>query len=233
MYPIPLGTLAASSTISMTTGCWSIVEAWRDEKGYAFIWNPEDYGYRVEQNQGFRGISVHRMAYNMKRRATGLPDLTSRQQVDHVCRWPGCCNIDHLTIVDHEKNNKLRDQARLLEAALYSGQIILGPSGSIWLDEPLKAADTEETNLVISTPAGPFRIIKVDENPLMFRGQPEVSDLLEIVQPPTPKKYERPSRAKKIKVDADQTPLFDTEGYKGRRARKADLYKKWRKLGEI
>ena len=229
MYPVALGALASTSTISMKTGCWSIVGAWRDEKGYAFTWKPEIYGYQVDRSGNFKGISAHRMAYNMKRRATGLPDLTRAQQLDHKCRWPGCCNIDHLEIVDNAKNNKLRDKARAFEAAVTSGQIILGPTGMEWLDGPLEASDTEETNLLISTPAGPFRVIKVDDAPLMFRGEAEPGGLHDMVNPPAPKKYERPSRAKPIRVDAEQKLLFDASNYSGRRARKADLYKKWQK----
>jgi len=232
MFPISLGALASASTISMTTGCWSLVNAWRDEKGYAFIWNPEEYGYQVEKSGNFRGMSVHRMAYNMKRRATGRSDLTRYQQLDHICRWPGCCNIDHLNVVDHKKNNKNRDQARILEAALYSGQIILGPTGMPWLDGRLADSETENTNILVATPAGPFRIVKVDDEPLMFRGQAEPSELHQAVPPPAPKKYERNSRVKRIVVDPEQKNLFADEPYIGRRLRKIDLYKAWRKTGQ-
>jgi len=231
MYPIALGSLASTTTISMMTGCWSIVDAWRDEKGYAFVWNPEEYGFQADRSGNFRGLSVHRMAYNMKRRATGLPDLTRAQQLDHKCRWPGCCNIDHLEIVDHAKNNRLRDRARTLEAAVTNGQIILGPTGMEWLDRPLEASAEEDTNLLISTPAGPYRVIKVDDAPIMFRGEAEPGGLHDMVKPPAPKKYERPSRAKPIKVDPEQKLLFETVDYSGRRTRKAELYKRWRKLG--
>jgi hypothetical protein len=218
----------------MMTGCWSIIDAWRDEKGYAFVWKPEEYGYSVDRTGDFKGISVHRMAYNMKRRLTGQPDLVRDQQLDHVCRWPGCCNIDHLAIVDHKKNNRLRDQAQRLETAITTGQIILGPTGIDWLDDPLESAPTEDTQVIISTPNGPYRVIKVDDEPLMFRGQPEVSGLLEVVKPPAPKKYERPSRAGRVVViHKGQRQAFKTDGYNQRRRRKADLYKAWQKTRQF
>jgi hypothetical protein len=233
MYPIALGSLASASTLSMTTGCWSIIDAWRDEKGYAFVWKPEEYGYSVDRTGDFRGISVHRMAYNMKRRLTGQPDLNRYQQLDHICRWPGCCNIDHLAIVDHKKNNRLRDQARQLEAAITTGQIILGPSGIDWLDDPLESAPTEDTDLLISTPSGPYRIIKLDDSPLMFRGEAVKDELQEKVAPPAPKKYERPSRARRKTIHKEQRQAFKADGYGQRRRRKADLYKNWQKTGQF
>lgn len=241
-FPIALGALASRATISTTTGCWSVLEEniWRDEKGYAFTWQPETYGFQVNRAGDFRGIQMHRMAYNMKLRAQGLPDLNQYQHLDHVCRWTGCCNIDHLEIVSRSKNNKLRDEARRFEAAIIAGQIILGPLGKTELDYRLLGSNTEFTNLVITTVTGPYRLVIVDKDPLMFRGEPESCALIESVAPPAPKKYERPSRAKKPKVieeTADspegQRLLFDNTEYDGRRVNRGKLYKQWQKTGNI
>jgi hypothetical protein len=246
--PMSLGALASRASISATTGCWSVLQemhpqrgpvpVWRDDKGYAFTWNPESYGYSVDRSGGFRGIQLHRMAYNMKRRGQGLPDLNQYQHLDHECRWTGCCNIDHLEITSRERNNKLRDQARRFESAIVAGQIILGPMGIAEIDERLLASETEYTSVVIATVAGPHRLVKIDQDPLLFRAEKEHCELVQSVAPPAPTKYERPSRAKRAKVK-EETPdspegqrlLFGNTGYDGKRPNRSKLYRNWQKTG--
>lgn len=243
MFPVALGELASKAAISTTTGCWSVLEerhpkkgrvpVWRDEKGYAFTWSPQQYGYKVERDSDFRGIQFHRMAFNMKRRLQGLPDLNAYQHLDHICRWTGCCNTDHQEIVDRKRNNKLRDEARRLEAAIIVGQIILGPTGRSELDSFLTASDSEFTNIIMTTVAGPHRLVLIDKDPLLFRGEPEPCELLESVAPPAPSKYERPSRAKKVKIIEGQQFMLDDLYGQVKKVRQADLYKHWKKTGSI
>jgi hypothetical protein len=252
MFPVALGALASKATISTTTGCWSVLEeehpergiipVWRDPKGYAFTWKPEQYGYKVERPDNFKGVQFHRMAFNMKRRLQGLPDLNMYQHLDHVCRWTGCCNIDHLEVVDRKRNNKLRDEARRFESAIIAGQIILGPTGKPELDEFLDGSDTEFTNIVMSTVAGPHRLVLIDKDPLLFRGEPEPCELLSSVAPPAPNKYERPSRTRKVKIHEGQQSMLDemTDNEmldvlyeEVKRVKQADLYKRWKKTGRL
>jgi len=247
MYPVALGELASKATISTTTGCWSVLEewhpkkgltpVWRDPKGYAFTWSPEQYGYKIDRTSDFKGVQFHRMAFNMNRRLQGLPDLNRYQHLNHICRWTGCCNYDHLEVVDSKRNNKLRDEARRFEAALIAGQVILGPTGKPELDEFLLAADTEFTNIIVTTVGGPQRLVLIDKDPLMFRGEPEPCELVDSVAPPAPNKYERPSRAKKIKIFEGQQSMLDEmleDLYNEvKKAKTADLYKQWKKTGRF
>jgi hypothetical protein len=232
-FPVALGALASEASISATTGCWSIIEAWRNDKGYAFVWDPDKYGYKIERTSDFKGVQVHRMAVNMTRRIQGLPDLRKSEQVDHVCRWTGCCNIDHLAVLSHRRNNELRDRAKKFEAALISGQLILGPVGLGWLDERLVSASTEFTNIIITTPMGPHRIILVEKDPLVFHGETEPCDLIDAVRPAAPKKYERPNRPRKQYIHEEQKAMFKAEKYAERKKRANRLYKEWQKTGQF
>lgn len=231
LYPVALGTLAGRASISMATGCWSVVGEWRNHKGYAFTWKPREYGYHTNGVAGdFNGVQIHRMAFNMKRRITGLPDLSRYQHLDHICRWPGCCNIDHLEIVTRDRNNELRDRAKELEQALMVGQTIFGPCGFDWLEQYLMLADKEETNILVTTPDGPRRIIKMNDDPLVFRGQPEPDDLFEAVLPPAPNTEERRSRAR---ILTQPEGLLDRDGYQGRKKKMRGLYRDWQKTGQF
>jgi hypothetical protein len=243
IFPVALGELASKATISTTTGCWSVLEewhpkkgltpVWRDDKGYAFTWSPQQYGYKVDRNGDFKGTQFHRMAFNMKRRLQGLPDLNRSQHLDHVCRWTGCCNIDHQEIVDYKRNNKLRDEARRFEAAIIAGQVIVGPIDRPELDDFLLASDTEYTNIIMTTVAGPHRLVLIDKNPLLFRGEPEPCELVSSVAPPSPNKYERPSRAKKSKIIEGQESILDDLYEEVKKVKTADLYKQWKKTGRL
>lgn len=229
--PIALGALATKSEICTTTGCWSVVDAWRNDKGYAYIFDPAEFNYRTEDPLEFNGVQVHRMAANMKRRLSGRQDLKQREQVDHVCRWGGCCNNDHFQILDHKQNCELRDKAKDLELMIAAGQIILGPVNIEWLDELLISCEEEDTHIIITTPHGPFRLIKINDDPLLFTSKPEISRLQEIVKPPASRKYERPSRGKGSKIDKGYEGLFPHTDFKATRTTGYKRYKYWQKTG--
>lgn len=242
LFPVALGSLAAEATISTTSGCWSLVEgwrdyagkeAWRDDKGYLYVWNPEHFGFKVDRNDKFKGVAIHRMAYNMKRRLQGLPDLNRYQHVDHICRWTGCCNIDHLNVLDAARNNQQRDLAKRLEIALMAGQTILGPMGIDWLDELVYSATSEFTNVLVTTPRGPHRIVVHENDPMIFSGQPEPCELVESVRAPAPTNYERRSRARPPRISEGQDIMFDLNDSLGKKIKKAKLYKDWQKTGRL
>jgi hypothetical protein len=196
----PLGYLAASTEVSTTSGCWSVVndsdvDSWRDDKGYVLVRDPSPFG--LERDSRF-GTRSHKLAYILfRRQAEPEFELPPRKPLDHVCRFTGCCNPHHVAETTPRQNNKLQRQAHDIERPLTWGQLLLGPTGYEWLDGPALAATNEDTGLVVNTSRGPFRIIKVEEDPLIIRGQPEPDNLLPRLKPPTRRRTQRPSRAKK------------------------------------
>ena len=226
----PLGFLASNTEVSLKTGCWGLVDAWRNDKGYAFVWDPEVYGYEpaaraepkneVEAKKEFKGIKVHQMAHILLMRELD-PDyvLPPRTPLDHLCRFTGCCNPTHTEKVTREVNNQRQKRAHPIEAALALGQVMLGPTGYDFIDISAAQSPTEDTSIVVNTRFGPFRIIKLDNDPLMVRGEPELDNLLPMVRPPAVSKYVRPSRAKS-RIHDGQRVIFPKTKYRRGLAKK-------------
>jgi hypothetical protein len=194
----PLGSLAAHAEISVTTGCWAIIKAWRDAKGYTFVWNPKELGYDPGTQTGFSAQKAYRIAYILAQREYD-PDFVLKPgtPLDHLCRFTGCCNPHHIEPVTTIENNIRQRLAHPIENALALGQLMLGPTGYDWLDTKTNAAQQEETGIVVNTRFGPYRILKLDDDPVVIRGEALDDDLLNIIRPPSTKKSVRKSRAKK------------------------------------
>jgi len=205
-YDSPLGRLATKAAISSTTACWSIIKS-RTDKGYVRVYNSASYG--LEDTPGNRfGMNAHKLALLLHRIQIGeSAQLAPRSQIDHVCRNTACCNPNHLDVVNNTENDIRKRRAHPVEAALSSGQIIVGPVGLGWLDTNVERSDKEETNVIVNTRFGPYRIIKVDDEPVMFYGKYENDELFERLKPPTPRKSPRKSRARKVGIIAGQAVL--------------------------
>jgi hypothetical protein len=219
----PLGFLAASTEISATSGCWSMVDSWRDDKGYGFIKDPTPYGFERESHLGVRS---HKLAYLLlnRDRDPGY-EIPPRADLDHHCRFTGCCNPYHVEEVTKTENNLRQRTARDLENALVAGQIILGPTGREWLDVPATNSKCEEIEIVVNTRFGPFSVLKVDEDPLMLRGERLDDGLLEKVRPPSVRDGARASRARKHRPIKGEDPMFVVEAQVKRKPTLKKLYR--------
>lgn len=180
--------LASEVEVSDITGCWGNPNAYRDEKGYAFTWNPINYDLESRHTGKFRAMRLHQVAYTLMRRQLD-PDfeLAPHTPLDHKCRFPGCCNPMHVVETNISENNRLQRVAHPIEAALLAGQVMLAPTGYDQIDAIVSSAPNEDTNLVVNTRHGPYRIMKVDDEPLQFYGRPEADNLLPLMRSPSSK----------------------------------------------
>ncbi len=184
-----LGILARESEISTVTGCWTVPEAYRNEKYYAFTWDVRKYGLEPRGDGKYKGMQLHQVAY-LLRQQTEIPDFVMplKTTLEHNCRnvrEDFCCvNPYHFTPVTQRENNRLQRKAHPIEAALFAGQLMFAPTGYEKIDAAVAISENEDTGLVISTRFGPFRIIKMHEDPAVFRGEPEPEVLFKPVRPP-------------------------------------------------
>lgn len=221
----PLGFLAANTEVSTTTGCWSVIDAWRDDKGYILVRDPSPYGLERDSRYGTRS---HKLALILHKRVE-YPDFSMPPDtdIDHLCRFTGCCNPEHEELVSKKENNLRQRLAHPIESALALGQLMMGPTGYDWLDRQAALAKDKDTGIIINTRFGPFRITKLDDDPLIIRGQPEPDNLLPQLRPPSVRKAPRPSRAKTLKPLKGQRVLFPKSKYvKHKVPTKSDLYNK-------
>jgi hypothetical protein len=199
----PLGSLATKAAVSTTTACWSILKA-RNDKGYVRLYNADKYDLDDQSDKRY-GITAHKLALLLHRRESGeSTELPLGAQIDHVCRNTACCNPNHLEVVTNSRNDELKRLAHPIEAALGSGQLMVGPTGLPWLDENIGRACNEDTNVIINTRFGPFRIMKIEDDPPMIYGVREACDLFDSLRPPTPRISARKSRARRVGMIAGQ-----------------------------
>jgi hypothetical protein len=202
----PLGSLAAKAAVSTTTACWSILKA-RNDKGYVRVYNADKYDLEDQSDKRY-GITAHKLALLLHRRENGYSTkLPAGAQIDHVCRNTACCNPNHLDVVTNTRNDELKRLAHPVEAALGSGQLMVGPTGLPWLDENIGRARSEDTNVIINTRFGPFRIMKIEDDPPMIYGIREVCELFDSLRPPTPRISARKSRARRVGMIAGQQTI--------------------------
>jgi hypothetical protein len=222
----PLGRLASIAQISTTTGCWAIIDAWRSDKGYSYTWNPLEFGFDPGANSEFTGVRLHKIAYILHR-LTMDPDfiLPKRKPLDHICRFTGCCNPRHVKETSTRENNILQRKAHPIEFALAVGHLMLAPTGYDLIDKKAAESSEENTGIVVATRFGPYEVIKLDEDPLIIRGEPLYDDLLAAIRPPSDKKYQRKSRARTPKIFEGQEIVFPKTKYKKKkRPTTKDLY---------
>lgn len=180
--------LASEVEVSNITGCWGSPEAYRNDKGYAFTWDPASYEIETRQSGEFRAMRLHQVAYTLMRRQFESDfELPPYTPLDHTCRFSGCCNPGHVIETDTVENNRRQRVAHPVESALLAGQVMVAPTGYEQIDAIVAAAPSEDTNLVINTRHGPYRVIKVDDEPLRFYGEPEEDNLLPLMRPPANK----------------------------------------------
>ncbi|HSX18225.1 MAG TPA: hypothetical protein VLE51_02640 [Candidatus Saccharimonadales bacterium] len=222
-----LARLAARMGISNITGCWVDVDAWRDDKGYTFTLHPEELGIEPSAKLRWPGERLHTLAHLLLMRIYD-PEYQKPQGVDldHTCCFTGCCNPHHMEGVTKNENNRRQRLAALLAKPLMTGQSIIGPSGLDWIDTTVAASPTEDTGMIVNTSNGPFRIIKVEHNPLIIRGEPEPDNLLSALRPKTMRKSSRPSRARagKARAPKEQKDLFHKNRYKKKLPTQKVLY---------
>lgn len=75
--------------------------------GSCRVWTGDlnDSGYGIIYRDG-KSLRVHRMAWL----DAGLP-LLPTELLDHSCHVRACCNVEHLSVSDHKKNNENRKGA--------------------------------------------------------------------------------------------------------------------------
>lgn len=184
-----LGVLAREAEISTATGCWTVPEAYRNEKYYAYTWDVRKYGLEPRGKGEYKGMQLHQVAY-LLRQQIEAPDfvMPTRGTLDHICRGVRedlcCVNPYHDEIVSKGENNQRQRRAHPIEAALFAGQLMFVPTGYEKIDAAVAASEDEDTGLVISTRFGPYRIMKMNEDPAVFRGEPEPERSLSQIRPP-------------------------------------------------
>ncbi len=184
-----LGVLAREALISTATGCWAIPNAYRNNKGYSYTWDVRKYGLEPRGKGEYKGMQLHQVAFILRMQIE-MPEyvMPASHTLEHVCRnvkQHFCCvNPYHFEYVTQLENNRLQRKAHPIESALFVGQLMLAPTGYNYIDAFVGASEKEDTGLVVSTRFGPFRIIKVEDEPVVFRGEPEPERLANKVRPP-------------------------------------------------
>ncbi len=184
-----LGILAREALISTATGCWAIPDAYRNSKGYSYTWDVSKYGLEPRGKGEYKGMQLHQVAFILRMQIE-MPEyvMPPSHTLEHVCRSVKqhfcCVNPYHFEYVTKLENNRLQRKAHPIESALFAGQLMLTPTGYNYIDAFVGASEKEDTGLVVSTRFGPFRIIKVEDAPVVFRGEPEPERLANKVRPP-------------------------------------------------
>lgn len=222
-----LAALASRMAISQVTGCWVDVDAWRDDKGYTFTRQPESVGFNMPNRPRWPGVRLHTIAHLLFMRIRD-PGYQKPENIDldHMCCFPGCCNPHHTEGVTKEENNRRQRIAARIARPLMQGQAMVGPTYVEWLDNAVSDAPDEDTGLIVNTSDGPFRVVKLEDDPPIIRAEPERDDLLLALRPKSARRSPRPSRAKQKMPLKAQEPLFHKNKYtKKKLPTQKDLYR--------
>jgi hypothetical protein len=229
-----LGELIAKTTISPTTGCWiklsekrkgELAPSWRNSEGYVVVKNPHRFGLpKRSDEEEKRGMLFHRLIPTLLCMELGIdPIIGPKKDGDHTCRNKAC-GI-HVSGMTNKENNLLRLKAVKVEKALISGQMVMGSLGVEWLDTRVSEAQQEDTDLVFTTPEGPYRLMKANDEPIVIYAQREPDDVFDSLRKPSRSNRNFKSRAKLRTPLKGEKPMFSPLRYRTSKPKPKALYK--------